>query len=72
VESQNGFVGTPPRRYVREREVRGAAQEEAFRARSAVAGKEPATLARELLAMSDEEFRIAFKGSPTKRRSGVA
>ena len=42
-------------------------REEAFRPRAAVAGKDASTLARELLAMSDEDFRIAFKGSPMKR-----
>ncbi|HEY9225975.1 MAG TPA: hypothetical protein VIP11_04965 [Gemmatimonadaceae bacterium] len=42
-------------------------REEAFRPRPAVAGKDAATLARELLEMSDEEFRISFKGSPMKR-----
>jgi epoxyqueuosine reductase len=41
-------------------------REEAFRPRPAIAGKAAATLARRLLAMSDEEFRIAFKGSPMK------
>ncbi|HTJ22248.1 MAG TPA: tRNA epoxyqueuosine(34) reductase QueG [Gemmatimonadaceae bacterium] len=42
-------------------------REEAFRPRTAIAGKDAATLASELLEMSDEEFRIAFKGSPMKR-----
>jgi epoxyqueuosine reductase len=42
-------------------------REEAFQPRAAVAGKDAATLARELLEMSTEEFRIAFKGSPMKR-----
>jgi len=42
-------------------------REEAFRPRAVIAGKGAATLARELLAMSDEEFRSAFKGSPMKR-----
>ena len=42
-------------------------REEAFRPRAAIAGKDARTLARELLAMSNEEFRIAFKGSPMKR-----
>ena len=41
--------------------------EPAFAASEAIAGKDARTLARELLAMSDEEFRIAFKGSPMKR-----
>jgi epoxyqueuosine reductase len=42
-------------------------REEAFRPRPAIAGKDARALARELLAMSDESFRIAFKGSPMKR-----
>jgi len=41
-------------------------REEAFR-RAAVANKDAAMLARDLLDMSDEDFRIAFKGSPMKR-----
>ena len=32
-----------------------------------IAGKDALTLARDILAMSDEDFRIAFKGSPMKR-----
>lgn len=40
---------------------------DAFRPRSAIAGKDARTLARELLEMSDNEFRIAFKDSPMKR-----
>ena len=42
-------------------------REEAFRPRAAIAGKDARTLATEILAMSDEDFRIAFKGSPMKR-----
>jgi epoxyqueuosine reductase len=42
-------------------------REDAFRPRAAIAGKDARTLAVELLAMSDEDFRIAFKGSPMKR-----
>lgn len=42
-------------------------REEAFRARPAIAGKDARTLACELLAMSDEEYRAAFTGSPMKR-----
>ncbi len=42
-------------------------REEAFRPRAAIAGKDARTLARDILAMSDEDFRIAFKGSPMKR-----
>jgi epoxyqueuosine reductase len=40
---------------------------EAFRPREAIAGKDAGTLAREILAMSDEDFRTAFRGSPMKR-----
>ena len=42
-------------------------REEAFRPRPVLAGKDAATLARDILVMSDEDFRIAFKGSPMKR-----
>ena len=42
-------------------------REEAFRPRTAIAGKEAQTLARELLTMSDDDFRMAFKRSPMKR-----
>ena len=38
-----------------------------FAPRAAIAGKDARTLARELLAMSQEEFSAAFKGSPMKR-----
>ena len=38
-----------------------------FRSRDVLAGKDPRRLARELLAMSLEEFSAAFKGSPMKR-----
>jgi epoxyqueuosine reductase len=38
-----------------------------FRPRAALGGKNARTVARELLAMSDEEFRAAFRGSPMKR-----
>jgi epoxyqueuosine reductase len=38
-----------------------------FAPRAALAGKDARTLARELLAMSQEEFSVAFKGSPMKR-----
>ena len=34
---------------------------------AAIAGKDARTLARDLLALSDEAFRIAFRGSPMKR-----
>jgi epoxyqueuosine reductase len=42
-------------------------REEAFRPRPAVASKDARTLAPELSTMSDEVFRMAFKGSPMKR-----
>jgi epoxyqueuosine reductase len=42
-------------------------KEPAFAAREAIAGKDARTLAREILAMSDEDFRTAFRGSPMKR-----
>jgi epoxyqueuosine reductase len=42
-------------------------KEPAFTAREAVAGKDARMLAREILAMSDEDFRTAFRGSPMKR-----
>jgi epoxyqueuosine reductase QueG len=42
-------------------------REPAFAGRDVIAGKGAQTLAREILAMSDEDFRTAFKGSPMKR-----
>jgi epoxyqueuosine reductase len=42
-------------------------REEVFRPRTAIAGRDARTLARELLEMSQEEFTRAFKGSPMKR-----
>ncbi|HEY7235093.1 MAG TPA: tRNA epoxyqueuosine(34) reductase QueG [Gemmatimonadaceae bacterium] len=42
-------------------------REDAFRPRAVIAGKDARTLAREILAMGDEDFRTAFKGSPMKR-----
>jgi epoxyqueuosine reductase len=41
--------------------------ESRFRAREALVGKDTRTLARELLAMTQEEFSVAFRGSPMKR-----
>ncbi|MDB4912523.1 MAG: hypothetical protein JWM95_167 [Gemmatimonadetes bacterium] len=38
-----------------------------FAAREVLAGKDARTLARELLAMTQDEFSVAFKGSPMKR-----
>lgn len=42
-------------------------KEPAFAPREAIAEKGARTLSREILAMSDEDFRTAFKGSPVKR-----
>jgi epoxyqueuosine reductase len=42
-------------------------REPAFEARPAIRGKDARALAREILAMDDEAFRWAFKGSPMKR-----
>lgn len=42
-------------------------REEAFRPRDVIADRDARTLAVEVLAMSDEAFRAAFKGSPMKR-----
>ncbi|MGH7671211.1 MAG: hypothetical protein ACRENQ_17140 [Gemmatimonadaceae bacterium] len=35
--------------------------------RAVIAGKDARTLATEILAMSEDEFRMAFDGSPMKR-----
>ena len=43
------------------------AEDSPFRARSFLDGKDAVTLARDLLAMSQEEFGEAFKNSPMKR-----
>jgi epoxyqueuosine reductase len=42
-------------------------REPAFQPRAAIRGKDARTLAREILAMDDEQFRRAFKRSPMKR-----
>ena len=42
-------------------------KEQAFAPRLVVAGKDARTLAREILAMSQEEFAAAFRRSPMKR-----
>jgi len=42
-------------------------KEPAFAPREVLAGKDARTLARDLLAMTAEEFSVAFKGSPMKR-----
>jgi epoxyqueuosine reductase len=41
--------------------------EAAFRPREAIADKAALTAARDIIAMDDEQFRVAFKGSPMKR-----
>lgn len=48
--------------------------EPAFQPREALAGRDARTLAREILGMDDDEFRVAYKGSPMKRakRRGLA
>jgi epoxyqueuosine reductase len=43
------------------------AEDSPFAPREVVRGKDARTLATELLAMSQEEFSAAFKGSPMKR-----
>jgi epoxyqueuosine reductase len=47
--------------------ARYAPHESPFQPRAAIAGKDARTLARDLLAMSQEEFSAAFKNSPMKR-----
>ena len=42
-------------------------REDAFRPRSVIAAKNATALSRDILAMTDESFRSAFKGSPMKR-----
>jgi epoxyqueuosine reductase len=42
-------------------------REPAFEPRPAFRGKDARSLAREILAMDDQQFRAAFKGSPVKR-----
>ena len=42
-------------------------REPAYAAREVLAGKDARTLARDLLAMDDEQFRAGFKDSPMKR-----
>jgi epoxyqueuosine reductase len=41
--------------------------EPAFRPRAAIAGKDARALASEVLAMDEETYRLAFRGSPMKR-----
>jgi len=42
-------------------------KEPSFQPRAAIAGKDARTLAAEILAMSDDEFRAAFRSSAMKR-----
>ena len=42
-------------------------KEPSFEARAVIAGKDAKTLAADILAMSDDDFRAAFKGSAMKR-----
>lgn len=42
-------------------------KESAFAPRPVIAGKDAKALATEILAMSEDAFRAAFKGSPIKR-----
>ncbi|MHB1863066.1 MAG: hypothetical protein ACYCVL_08855 [Gemmatimonadaceae bacterium] len=41
--------------------------EPSFLPRAAIAGRDARTLAADILAMSESEFRVAFKGSAMKR-----
>ncbi len=50
-----------------EKFAEGLADGSPFAPREALGGKDARTLARELLAMSPEEFAVAFSGSPMKR-----
>jgi len=50
-----------------ERFATALAADSPFQPRAAIAGRDARTLARELLAMTQEEFSAAFKGSPMKR-----
>ncbi len=42
-------------------------KEPSFQPRAVIAGRDPATLARDTLAMSEDAFRTTFRGSPKKR-----
>jgi epoxyqueuosine reductase QueG len=42
-------------------------KEPSFQPRAAIGNKDANALATDILAMSDDEFRAAFKGSPMKR-----
>jgi epoxyqueuosine reductase len=47
--------------------ARSLADDSPYASREGLAGKDARSLAREILAMSDEGFRAAFRGSPMKR-----
>jgi epoxyqueuosine reductase len=44
-----------------------AVREPAFAARAVLAGKDARTLAEEILAMDEDAYRVAFRGSAMKR-----
>ncbi len=44
-----------------------AVKERAFETRAVIAGKDARTLAADILAMSEDDFRAEFKGSAMKR-----
>ncbi len=46
-------------------------KEPRFEARAVIGSKDARILAAEILAMSEEEFRAAFKGSAMKRAKGT-
>ncbi|MCC7054242.1 MAG: hypothetical protein IT355_13330 [Gemmatimonadaceae bacterium] len=46
---------------------RELADDSPFRARKFIAGKDAVTLARDILALDQEQFRAAFRRSPMKR-----
>jgi len=50
-----------------EREVLAPLREHALKPRPAIAGKDARTLACDIPAMTDEDFRITFNGSPMRR-----
>jgi epoxyqueuosine reductase len=50
-----------------ERFARKLPEDSPFAPREVLSAKDARTFARELLAMSQEEFSVAFKGSPMKR-----
>ena len=65
---QNGFADTSPRRCVRGTSgSRATRHESPFQPRAAISVKDARTHARELLAMTQDEFSAEFKRSPMKR-----